>query len=139
GVFRDLGVRHEARRRGDGRCGATGARARRLRARRAADRHREDLDALDVLVVPGDSVSGFAAHVAALRVHVARSRRGADASRARWMTKSDTEFDTIVIGLGAMVSATLDQLARRGRRVLGIEQYGIPHDLGSSGGDTRLI
>jgi sarcosine oxidase len=55
------------------------------------------------------------------------------------MTKSGTQFDTIVIGLGAMGSATLDQLARRGSRVLGIEQYGIPHDLGSSGGDTRLI
>src|SRR5262245_38065332 len=48
-------------------------------------------------------------------------------------------FDVIVIGLGAMGSATLCRLARRGVRVLGLEQYGIPHDLGSSGGDTRLI
>ncbi|HET6473086.1 MAG TPA: N-methyl-L-tryptophan oxidase [Pseudomonadales bacterium] len=48
-------------------------------------------------------------------------------------------YDAIVLGLGAMGSATLDQLARRGARVLGIEQFGIPHDLGSSGGDTRLI
>lgn len=30
-------------------------------------------------------------------------------------------------------------LARRSVRVLGIERFDIPHDLGSSGGDTRLI
>jgi sarcosine oxidase len=48
-------------------------------------------------------------------------------------------FDAIVLGLGAMGSAALDHLARRGARVLGIEQFGIPHDFGSSGGDTRLI
>src|SRR5262249_30879869 len=38
-----------------------------------------------------------------------------------------------------MGSAALDELARRGARTLGIEQFGIPHDFGSSGGDTRLI
>jgi sarcosine oxidase len=48
-------------------------------------------------------------------------------------------YDVIVIGLGAMGSAALDQLARRGARVLGLERFGIPHDQGSSGGDTRLI
>jgi sarcosine oxidase len=48
-------------------------------------------------------------------------------------------YDVIVIGLGAMGAAALDQLARRGARVLGLEQFGIPHDRGSSGGDTRLI
>jgi sarcosine oxidase len=48
-------------------------------------------------------------------------------------------YDVIVIGLGAMGSAALDQLARRGASVLGLEQFGIPHEHGSSGGDTRLI
>ena len=48
-------------------------------------------------------------------------------------------YDAIVVGLGAMGSATLDQLARRGVRALGVERFGIPHELGSSGGDTRLI
>jgi sarcosine oxidase len=48
-------------------------------------------------------------------------------------------YDAIVLGLGAMGSAALDQLARRGARVLGVERFGIPHDLGSSGGDTRLV
>jgi sarcosine oxidase len=46
---------------------------------------------------------------------------------------------TIVIGLGAMGSSALYQLARRGRRVLGIEQFDIPHEKGSSHGLTRII
>jgi len=46
-------------------------------------------------------------------------------------------FDTIVLGLGAMGSATLCQLARRGNGVLGIDQFSPPHALGSSHGDTR--
>ena len=48
-------------------------------------------------------------------------------------------YDAIVLGLGAMGSATLDELARRGARVLGVERFGIPHEFGSSGGDTRLV
>lgn len=38
-----------------------------------------------------------------------------------------------------MGSATLCQLALRGRRVLGIEQYNQGHSLGSSHGDSRII
>lgn len=48
-------------------------------------------------------------------------------------------YDTIVIGIGGMGSATLAELARRGKRVLGIEQFGIAHELGSSHGITRII
>jgi sarcosine oxidase len=48
-------------------------------------------------------------------------------------------FDTIVIGMGAMGSATAATLARRGRRVLGLERYDIPNDMGSSHGYTRII
>jgi len=57
------------------------------------------------------------------------------------MTRSDSNqrFDTIVVGVGAMGSAACHQLARRGLHVLGIERFDIPHELGSSGGDTRLI
>jgi sarcosine oxidase len=47
-------------------------------------------------------------------------------------------FDAIVLGLGAMGSATLYQLAKRGLRVIGIDQFSPPHDLGSSHGDTRI-
>src|SRR5919108_285342 len=38
-----------------------------------------------------------------------------------------------------MGSAAVYHLARRGKRVLGIEQFDIPHDLGSSHGVTRII
>ena len=48
-------------------------------------------------------------------------------------------YDAIVIGLGGMGSAALCQLAQRGKRVLGIEQFSIAHDKGSSHGVTRII
>lgn len=47
-------------------------------------------------------------------------------------------FDTVVIGLGAVGSATLLQLARRDRRVLGIDRWDPPHAWGSTHGDTRI-
>ena len=48
-------------------------------------------------------------------------------------------YDVIVVGLGAMGSATAHQLAKRGARVLGIEAFTPAHELGSSGGLTRII
>src|SRR5688572_8460565 len=48
-------------------------------------------------------------------------------------------YDVIVLGIGAMGSAAAYHLARRGVRVLGIEQFNIPHSLGSSHGITRVI
>ncbi len=48
------------------------------------------------------------------------------------------QFDTIILGLGAMGSAALYQLAKRGNRVLGIDQFSPPHMLGSSHGDSRI-
>ncbi|HEY9480529.1 MAG TPA: FAD-dependent oxidoreductase, partial [Gemmatimonadaceae bacterium] len=48
-------------------------------------------------------------------------------------------FDVIVVGLGAMGSATAYHLARRGARVLGLEQFAPGHTLGSSHGDSRII
>lgn len=50
----------------------------------------------------------------------------------------ENTFDTIVLGLGAMGSSALYQLAKRGNRVLGIDQFSCPHILGSSHGDTRI-
>jgi sarcosine oxidase len=46
--------------------------------------------------------------------------------------------DVIVIGLGAYGSATAYQLARRGAKVIGIDQFAPPHDRGSSHGATRI-
>jgi sarcosine oxidase len=48
-------------------------------------------------------------------------------------------YDTIVVGLGAMGSATLFHLADRGQRVLGLEQFAPNHRMGSSHGDSRII
>lgn len=48
-------------------------------------------------------------------------------------------FDQIVIGAGGMGSAAIYELARRGQRVLGLEQFGIPHEMGSSAGSTRIF
>ena len=48
-------------------------------------------------------------------------------------------YDAIVIGLGGMGSAAAYHLSRRGRRVLGLEQFDLLHDLGSSHGLTRII
>ncbi|HEY8164194.1 MAG TPA: N-methyl-L-tryptophan oxidase, partial [Gemmatimonadaceae bacterium] len=48
-------------------------------------------------------------------------------------------YDVVVIGLGAMGSATLWQLARCGARVIGIDRYAPPHTLGSTHGRTRII
>lgn len=48
-------------------------------------------------------------------------------------------YDVIVIGIGGMGSATAYQLASRGMDTLGLEQYDIPHTMGSSHGVTRII
>lgn len=47
-------------------------------------------------------------------------------------------FDVIVIGLGAVGSAALYQLAKNGVNVLGIDRYDPPHIWGSSHGETRI-
>ena len=47
--------------------------------------------------------------------------------------------DAVVAGLGAMGSATLLELARRGVNVVGIDRYAPPHEFGSSHGKSRII
>src|SRR5919202_397280 len=48
-------------------------------------------------------------------------------------------LDAIVVGVGGMGSAAADHLARRGRRVLGLERFDVPNEMGSSHGYTRII
>src|SRR5437867_1498019 len=48
-------------------------------------------------------------------------------------------YDVVVVGVGGMGSAAAYQLARRGRSVLGLERFDVPHELGSSHGLTRII
>ena len=47
--------------------------------------------------------------------------------------------DVLIIGLGAMGSAAAFHLARRGAKVIGLDQFRPPHPLGSSHGETRII
>jgi sarcosine oxidase len=49
------------------------------------------------------------------------------------------KFDAIVIGLGAMGSATAYHLSLAGKRVLGLDRFEPPHTQGSSHGLTRII
>jgi sarcosine oxidase len=48
-------------------------------------------------------------------------------------------YDAVVVGLGVTGAASLYRLAKRGLRVLGIEQFTPGHDRGSSHGETRII
>jgi sarcosine oxidase len=48
-------------------------------------------------------------------------------------------FDVIVLGVGGMGSAACHQLTLRGARVLGLEQFSLVHDRGSSHGESRII
>jgi sarcosine oxidase len=49
------------------------------------------------------------------------------------------EYEAIVIGLGAMGSASLYQLAKRGIHALGIDRFSPPHRLGSTHGAARIM
>ncbi|MFG1952059.1 N-methyl-L-tryptophan oxidase [Micromonospora sp. NPDC048830] len=48
-------------------------------------------------------------------------------------------YDVIVVGLGGMGSSAAYHLASRGQRVLGLERFGLAHNLGSSHGGSRII
>jgi sarcosine oxidase len=47
-------------------------------------------------------------------------------------------YDSLVLGLGAMGSAAAYHLAKKGRRVLGIERFSPPHARGSTHGSSRI-
>src|SRR5271169_1312012 len=48
-------------------------------------------------------------------------------------------FDVIVLGVGSMGSSTCYYLAKQGIKVLGLEQFDIPHEMGSHAGQSRII
>lgn len=50
-----------------------------------------------------------------------------------------TDADVAVVGLGTMGSMAAWQLARAGADVIGFEQFGIAHDRGAAGGESRLF
>ncbi|MCZ6671907.1 MAG: N-methyl-L-tryptophan oxidase [Verrucomicrobia bacterium] len=55
------------------------------------------------------------------------------------MSAANNHFDVIVLGVGSMGSAACYHLAKRGIKVLGLEQFDIPHNQGSHHGKSRMI
>lgn len=55
------------------------------------------------------------------------------------MKTGGATFDVVVAGLGAMGSAAVYHLAKRGMRVAGFDRFHPPHTLGSSHGHARVI
>lgn len=49
------------------------------------------------------------------------------------------DYDHVVVGLGALGSATAYQLAKRGRSVLGLERFGLGHHRGASHDTSRIL
>lgn len=49
------------------------------------------------------------------------------------------DADAIVVGLGAHGGAAAYQLAKRGLRVVGFDRFRVPHEQGSSHGESRII
>ncbi len=54
-------------------------------------------------------------------------------------TNEQTNYDVIVLGVGSMGSSACYHLTSRGVKVLGLEQFDIPHELGSHTGQSRII
>lgn len=54
------------------------------------------------------------------------------------MKQEQAKWDAIVVGLGAVGSATAYQLSRRHAKVLALDRFYPPHDRGSSHGETRI-
>ena len=48
-------------------------------------------------------------------------------------------YDLVVVGLGALGSSTVWHAARRGLRVLGLEQFELGHDRGASHDTSRIL
>ena len=73
------------------------------------------------------------------RKPTARHRLGLNPYLLKSMADRANNYDVIVAGLGAMGSATAAHLARRGKKVLGLERWMPGHKFGSSHGDSRII
>jgi sarcosine oxidase len=55
------------------------------------------------------------------------------------MQRLAKRYNAIVVGVGGVGSAAVYELAKRGKRVLGLERFDVPHEMGSSHGHTRII
>lgn len=54
------------------------------------------------------------------------------------MTNIHSKYDIAVIGLGSVGSATLFQLSKSGKKILGLDRFTPPHTQGSSHGESRI-
>jgi sarcosine oxidase len=52
---------------------------------------------------------------------------------------NQTNYDVIVLGVGSMGSSACYHMAKQGYKVLGLEQFDIPHEQGSHAGQSRII
>ena len=50
-----------------------------------------------------------------------------------------TQADVAIVGLGSMGSMAAWQLAARGAKVLGFEQFAPGHDRSAHGGESRIV
>ncbi|MFG0329557.1 MAG: N-methyl-L-tryptophan oxidase [Phycisphaerales bacterium] len=57
----------------------------------------------------------------------------------RVVRRSERQFDCIVVGVGTVGAATVASLARRGRRVLGIDAASVPNARSSHHGHSRVF
>ena len=55
------------------------------------------------------------------------------------MPSENNHFDVIVLGVGSLGSAACYHLAKRGAKVVGVEQFDVPHRFGSHHGKSRMI
>ncbi len=55
------------------------------------------------------------------------------------MHPKENHFDVIVLGVGSMGSAACYHLAKQGAKVIGVEQFDVPHRHGSHHGKSRMI
>ena len=53
--------------------------------------------------------------------------------------ESQTDYDVIVVGAGSMGSSACYHLAAQGQKVLGLDQFDLPHEFGSHSGQSRII
>ena len=53
--------------------------------------------------------------------------------------RSTDHWDVVVVGLGALGSAAAMHLARRGKRVLGLERFELGHKRGASHDTSRIL
>jgi monomeric sarcosine oxidase len=99
--------------------------------------YNDDDDAAALVGAVGEIAAGNRAGRAAA-THAKSGPARAEPGRAKGRHPR-LDADVVVAGLGAHGSAALQQLAQRGVTTIGLEQFALGHDRGSSHGATRMI